>query len=252
MQGTLQDGSGIELTIAPADGNSRSLLLTAGDSGEALRAFRLFSDMVGGRLHAEGSFDDSDPAHPLTGRLRVRDYHIINAPILARLLSVLALTGIRDALTGRGLFFSHLDLPFTARSGVVEIENGKAYGSALGLTVSGTVDSVEETVDLRGELVPFYAVNSIFGHIPLVGEVLTGGEEGGGIFSASYTVEGPPADPQVSVNPVSVLFPGFLRWILETFEGWIGSDSPSTAVPLPPDPDAAPSLPPRSSAATGK
>jgi hypothetical protein len=226
MQGRLSDGSIVELAVAPADGRGRTFSMSAGNAGEALRAFRIFPDMIGGQMDTEGRFDDADPAHPLRAKLRVNAYHIVGTPILARLLGLLSLGGIRAALTGRGIYFSTLDMPFEARKGVVTIDNGKAFGSALGLTFSGPIDTNTDTIDLQGQLVPFYAVNSALGRLPVLGDVMTGGEQGGGVFSASYRVAGALDDPAISVNPVSVLFPGFLRWILETFEGWIGTSVP--------------------------
>jgi uncharacterized protein YhdP len=233
MQGRLSDGSTVELSVAPVDGQGRTFRMTAGNAGEALRAFEIFPDMIGGRMSTEGRFD-SDPAHPLRAKLRVKSFHIVNTPILARLLGLLSLGGIRDALTGKGIHFSTLDVPFQVRKGVIAIDNGKAFGSALGMTFSGAVDTKADTLDIQGQVVPFYAVNSAIGHVPLIGDVMTGGEDGGGIFSASYWVAGPLEDPQVSVNPVTVLFPGFLRWILETFEGWVSPEAvDSTGETLP-------------------
>ncbi len=226
MQGSLSDGSTVDLAVAPADGRGRTFAMSAGNAGEALRAFQIFPDMIGGRMETEGRFDDSDPARPLRAKLRVKAYHIVGTPILARLLGLLSLGGIRDALTGRGIYFSTLDMPFQARKGVITIDNGKAFGSALGLTFSGPIDTNTDMIDMQGELVPFYAVNSALGKLPILGDVMTGGEQGGGVFSASYRVAGPLDDPAISVNPVTVLFPGFLRWILETFEGWIGTGVP--------------------------
>jgi hypothetical protein len=237
MQGRLTDGSTVEFSVIPADGQGRTLRMTAGNAGEALRAFEIFPHMIGGRMSTDGRFDGGDLAHPLRAKLRVKNFHIVNTPILARLLGLLSLGGIRDALTGKGIHFSTLDMPFRARKGVIAIDNGKAFGSALGMTFSGTVDTNAETLDMQGEVVPFYAVNSAIGHVPLVGDIMTGGEEGGGIFSASYRVVGPLEDPQVSVNPVTVLFPGFLRWILETFEGWVSPEAvDGTGEALPDEP----------------
>ena len=221
MQGELQQGSNVELSIAPTVPNGRVLQLDADDAGAALRGFGLYSDMVGGTLRADGQFDDRDRLHPFKGRLKVKSYNIINTPVLARLLSILALSGIRDALYGRGIYFSTLDVPFRELGGVIEIDGARAYGSSLGITTSGTVDTVQDTIALNGQLVPFYAVNSALGRLPLIGDVLTGNEQGGGLISASYAITGPLDDPDVSVNPISVLFPGFLRWILETFQGWV-------------------------------
>ena len=42
-------------------------------------------------------------------------------------------------------------------------------------------------------------------------------EEGGGVFAARYTMRGPLADPDVFVNPLSALTPGFLREIFGIF-----------------------------------
>jgi hypothetical protein len=41
------------------------------------------------------------------------------------------------------------------------------------------------------------------------------GGEGQGLFAANYQVTGSAADPQVSVNPLSALAPGFLRRLFQ-------------------------------------
>ncbi|MBV8398709.1 MAG: hypothetical protein JOZ17_08205, partial [Acetobacteraceae bacterium] len=70
--------------------------------------------------------------------------------------------------------------------------------------------------DLEGTIVPAYFFNSLLGRVPLVGKLFSP-EQGGGVFAARYTVRGPLADPQVSVNPLSALTPGFLRGLFGTF-----------------------------------
>ena len=78
----------------------------------------------------------------------------------------------------------------------------------------------------------------ILGSIPLIGDILTGGE-GGGLFAFTYTIRGSFADPSVSVNPLSVLAPGFLRRLF--FEE---TPSASDGAPRPPSPKPPP-RPPR-------
>ena len=68
-----------------------------------------------------------------------------------------------------------------------------------------------DILDLEGTMVPAYALNSVFGHIPLLGEIFTGGEKGGGVFAATFRMTGPIEEPVVSVNPLSALAPGILR-----------------------------------------
>jgi hypothetical protein len=65
-------------------------------------------------------------------------------------------------------------------------------------------------MDISGTLVPVYTLNRIVGAIPLVGDLLTGGE-GQGLFAATYAMRGALGEPQTSVNPLSVLAPGFIR-----------------------------------------
>jgi hypothetical protein len=64
---------------------------------------------------------------------------------------------------------------------------------------------------MSGTVVPAYLINSIWGRIPMLGDLLTGGEKGGGVFAASYTMTGRWDDPEIAINPLSVLAPGFLR-----------------------------------------
>ncbi|MBV8778581.1 MAG: AsmA-like C-terminal domain-containing protein, partial [Alphaproteobacteria bacterium] len=89
-----------------------------------------------------------------------------------------------------------------------------AYGGAIGVTSNGVVDLGRDQLDLQGTIVPAYALNSIIGNIPVIGSLLLGGE-GQGLFAANYRVTGSAADPQVSVNPLSALAPGFLRRLFQ-------------------------------------
>jgi len=99
------------------------------------------------------------------------------------------------------------------------------YGTSLGINFSGDLNLATNTVGADGTLVPAYIINSLLGNIPVIGDILTGGE-GGGIVAANFSVEGPMRDPEVSVNPISILTPGFLRNLF----GEIGSyGAPSLA-----------------------
>ena len=59
-------------------------------------------------------------------------------------------------------------------------------------------------------MVPAYAFNSILGNIPLIGNILQGGE-GQGLFAATYQISGALSEPKINVNPWAALAPGFLR-----------------------------------------
>jgi AsmA-like C-terminal region len=157
-----------------------------------------------------GATNPAMEGNPLVGRIQMRNYRVVNAPVLARVLSIALLTGIADSLRGAGIGFSILDADFTYHDPRVEIRNARASGASLGITANGVIDISAETIDLNGTLVPAFAVNSLLGRIPVIGDILVGGP-GGGVFAANYRIEGPLEDPRVSINPLSTIAPGFLR-----------------------------------------
>ena len=92
------------------------------------------------------------------------------------------------------------------------------YGSALGVTAKGTYSFANSTMDMSGTLIPAYAINSLLNSIPLIGDLITGGDKGSGIFAATYTYRGPIATAEPSVNALAALAPGFLRRIFDIFQ----------------------------------
>ena len=82
--------------------------------------------------------------------------------------------------------------------------------------MKGRVDLDAERIDMQGTIVPAYFFNSLLGNIPLVGKLFSP-ERGGGVFAASYTLRGRLEDPDVSVNPLAALTPGFLRGLFGLF-----------------------------------
>lgn len=206
--------------IKPAPGREaeeRVLTLNAEDAGAMLQALDFYDNMIGGNLEIFGSYRDRDAGEPLVGRVVARDYRIVNAPLLARLLSVASLTGILDELQGQGLNFAALDLPFVQTEGLLEMREARAFGAALGFTAKGKIYTDADVMDVDGTIVPAYAINSLLGHVPVLGELFTGGEKGGGVFAASFHMTGPREDPNVTINPLATLAPGFLRNLFGIF-----------------------------------
>ena len=212
LVGAVDDGKQFHLDLRP-EGDKRRIYITSDNAGSALYRLGYYEHMTSGRLELNGLIDDRKPNSPMEGRLVISDYFISEAPALARILTVAALTGIIDILRGGGMSFSVLDAPFIYADGRVQINDARAAGAALGITAKGSIDMESERIDLEGTIVPAYAINSLLGSIPLLGTVLTGGEKGGGIFAFNYSMRGAKENPEVNVNPLSGLTPGFLRHI---------------------------------------
>ena len=173
--------------------------------------------MQGGSLSLSGTFDDNTAHNPLRGRWIVTDFMLTDAPILGQILSLGSLTGLVDTLRGEGIRFEKFSSDVTIAQNTVTLTEGLAKGSAVGIGIRGTIDYGRSQLDLSGNVIPAYSLNSILSEVPLVGQALAGGE-GQGIVGVDFSVRGNAADPDVGVNPLSALTPGFLRKIFGIFE----------------------------------
>ena len=231
IDGTVGAAKPIHVDIRPVAQNRRSLEIACTDAGAVLLSGGFFDNMVGGQLSVTGSYDDAAPGQPLTAQAKITDFHVVRAPALARLLSAATLTTILDLLSGDGIPFSMLDVPFTLTDGLVRLRDARAYGTSLGLTAKGQLDLDDDGVlNLEGTVVPVYVLNSVLGKLPLVGSVFSA-EAGGGVFAMNYTMKGPARDPNVTVNPLSALAPGFFRNLFNAIDK--DKDSENGAAPQP-------------------
>ncbi len=218
VDGAFSGGKRFKMSMTPGEKGNRVLSIKSEDAGAALRGLGYYKYMVGGALDMSATFDDMAPGAPLKGKLLVKDYRIIEAPVLAHLVSIMALTGILESLEGDGLAFNSLEVPFTLSKGVLDLKDAKATGLSLGYTATGRIYTYAQIIDLKGTVVPAYALNAALGAIPVLGTLFTGVEEGGGVFAATYTMTGKLESPKVSMNPLTVLAPGIFRKLFGIFE----------------------------------
>lgn len=203
------------MQIVP-EGAGRRLVVSAADAGELLRGLDYVKTMQGGKLSIQGRYNDTRPNRPLIGTANIEGFRIQNAPALGRLLQAMTLYGLVEVARGPGLGFTRMEAPFELTDDYLAIDDARAFSSSLGLTAKGRIDLDAKTIEMAGTIVPAYFFNSLLGNIPLVGKLFSP-EKGGGVFAASYAVHGPLDDPQVSVNPLAALTPGFLRGLFHMF-----------------------------------
>lgn len=191
-----------------------NLNLHSDDLGSTLRLFDISDNIVGGRLAVTARVWDAAGKRVLSGHIEGGDYSLARAPAIARILALPSFSGMGSMLAGSGIPFSTLRGEFAFSEDRLTLDNVLAYGEAIGVTGNGVVDLHRDRLDLQGTIVPAYALNSMLGNVPIIGSLLLGGE-GEGLFAANYRVTGSAADPQISVNPLSALAPGFLRRFLQ-------------------------------------
>jgi len=226
FDGQVPSGKPLQVRFAKR-GPGRALLIRSTDAGGTLRALGIMDNVVGGTLLVNGAIVDNK-REPFAGRITMKNYRLIKAPILRQITSEGSLDATAGALSKpRGVLFREFVAPFTYRHprGALRVKNGRAISANLGVTFEGALDLRHQRLEIDGTVVPAYSLNSVLGKVPLVGQILVGGRHGG-IFAAAYTAEGPLRKPKLKVHPLSVLTPAFLRGLWRKFR----DDAPQGAL----------------------
>ena len=201
-----------------ATGSGGEMRLVTSDAGALLRFADLYPRLEGGDLHLllrtqrelerrRGDDQRFRPARrtgvPPAGQRRAR-----RAP---------QATAARPIDPSR-IRFDKMTASFERTPGKLTIQDGVIYNPSMGLTAQGAIDFGHNQIDVSGSFVPAYTVNTMLTKIPLVGVLLSGGENDG-VFGVSYRVHGALSGPTLTVNPLSAIAPGILRRILGAIDG---------------------------------
>ena len=227
IDGRFANGHALSFSLGGALG-PRRVGLTSDDLGATLRLFDVADNVVGGRLSVTGELTRAGSKPALRADINGADFSVVRAPVLTRILSLASYTGLASMMSGSGIPFSSLRGRFTYTEDGIALERLMASGESLGITASGTIDLDQDMLDLNGAIAPAHLLNSALGKVPVLGSLLMGGE-GQSLFAANYELSGPSANPEVSVNPLSAIAPGFLRRLFQPFSA--GSDNPPQPPP---------------------
>ncbi|MBJ3774790.1 AsmA-like C-terminal domain-containing protein [Acuticoccus mangrovi] len=223
LDGVNAGSFGVQLTPSKT---GRQLQADVTELGRLLSAFGLYDRMRGGRTTLEARFDDEDV---LQGRVVVNDFLLSDEKTLEAIIE--GTKKIKDKSPGErgrnplplafqdqnlagGLAFDRLNADFEKKGDVIEIKEAILRGPVLGGTANGRIDLKAKTVVINGTFIPAYGVNNLFGRVPLVGEILGGGNKGG-LIGVTFRLAGPIDSPQLFVNPISAIAPGIFRRIFE-------------------------------------
>ena len=183
------------------------IYLETNDAGAFFRFTDTYSKMVGGQLALALEPPTSEPG-PKEGLMNVMNFVVKGEAALERV----AAGGPPGSQSG--VSFSRLRAEFTRNSGQLTVREGVVKGPAVGATIEGSIDYVGNTVRMSGTFIPMYGLNNMFGQIPIVGLFLGAGSNEG-LIGVTYEVVGTPAQPVLRVNPISAMFPGVTRKIME-------------------------------------
>ena len=208
---TLGGGKGATFRVTPA-GNNRHFFFYVADFGELLKDAGWIDGLAGGYLHIEGQFNDLWADPPLDGILKMGPYRlqvVTPRPDVGTLNAAIEGLGRAGDSTQQ---FDSLEAKLVKVGDRIDIRDGRTSGRSIGLTTQGWLDLGSETAQLRGVVVPAFALNNLLSNVPLLGPLLTGGKDGG-LFAISYSLEGPFDDLKSNVSMMSAMTPGVLREI---------------------------------------
>ena len=199
---------------ATEPGGAREFRLQAPSVERIASLFGVDAYALGGQMAMLGSAPPLGTEGPFSAQVEISDLTLVRVPILARILAAGSFQGLAALLNGEGILFDRIDADLLYEDGLLTLGEARAAGNALGVTASGTIDFGAERAAIDGNLAPSYALNSLFGGVPVIGDLLVS-RPGEGIIGITYSVEGPFDSLTVFANPLSALAPGVLRRIFE-------------------------------------
>lgn len=180
--------------------NGTAVRITSENAGAVLKAAGVFATAKGGAMDLRLSPRSDRQSYD--GRAVFRDVRVRKTSALAELLSAISVVGLLEQLNETGILFSQADFDLVLTSQAVQISDGAATGASLGVSVAGLYGTKTKRLALQGVVSPVYLVNG-------VGAALT--RRGEGLFGFNYAVTGTADEPDVQVNPLSILTPGMFR-----------------------------------------
>jgi hypothetical protein len=181
--------------------------LDTNDAGALLRFTDTYAKVIGGQLSLAMDPPTVEPSAK-EGRILVQNFSIKGEAALDRV----AAGGPNGA--PNGISFTGMRADFVRQNGQLTVREGVLKGPLIGGTIEGSIDYPANQVRMSGTFVPMYALNNMFGQIPIVGLFLGGGSNEG-LIGVTYELVGTPGQPVLRVNPISAILPGVTRKIME-------------------------------------
>ena len=177
------------------------------DAGRLLSFTNLYTRVAGGYATITGQ---ADPNGPMLGAMDLANFDVVNEPAMKELNP----NRVESGGSVARIRFDRMVARYRATEGSIAIEDALLRSANIGATFTGRYDLPTAHLSLTGTYLPAYALNNLFGRIPLLGLALGGGAQGG-LIGVTFKIEGPITEPHVFINPLSAVAPGIFRKIFE-------------------------------------
>ena len=212
ITGSFVNGQPLTATVVPLP-EGRQLKVRSPDAGSTLRAANFYSKIAGGLLDFSALIGNEDGSPMRNGILTIKGFDVRNEATLAELDKRGKPT--KSGPRAESVSFELLNLPFSADEKFIRFKDGTIRGSTMCATTDGVIRKSDNALDISGTVVPACGLSRALNNVPIIGDLLSGGNYNEGIFGVTYAMGGTLANPQIQLNPLSALAPGIFRRLFD-------------------------------------
>jgi hypothetical protein len=209
VRAALAGGKQLEATVRPEAGRPRTMIARSNDAGQVFKLVGFLPHALEGNMNLEVNLEGKGPAER-TGVLSANRFYLLGDAISVEGPQTTGPGTRRRAVVREKIEFDTLRAPFSVGAGQFVLNDARIDGPLLSATMSGRVDFRTKKVHVVGTFTPLAALNKIFSEVPLVGDIMSGPKREG-MFAWNYALQGGLENPQIVVNPMSGVAPGFTR-----------------------------------------
>jgi hypothetical protein len=239
-RGSFVGGKSFEAGVRNDGGRSRTLVARANDAGQMFRLVGFYPHAVGGDLDLEVNLDGKGAAER-TGALTATKFYVLGDAVTVQNVPG-GDAAARKQIAREKFVFERLKAPFSVGYGQFVLHDAVVEGPLLSANMRGKLDFRTRKLNVGGTFTPLSDLNRMLRGFPVLGDIVTG-PRGDGVIAVTYALKGGLENPQLEINPFSVLTPGITREFMQ-----ITPNDPSVVAPTKPNakrtrPSRAPATP---------
>lgn len=219
MSGVGRDGAKYSVQ-AQRNGNQTLFTIDSNDAGNALAFSNIYTKMQGGNINAQLVRNDNGP---FLGPVNLKSFTVVNEPRLAQMVSNVRrqVPQERDQRakvlpieSDKRIRFDLAQAKIKKGDGYLELDDAIIRNNTIGLSMNGMLYDNQDRMNISGTFMPANAVNLAVSAIPIIGKIFANGKDRA-LIGITYQLKGKRANPELSVNPLSIVTPGFFNKVFE-------------------------------------
>ncbi len=207
---------------AQHNGNDTLFTVKTNDAGTALAFMDIYTRMQGGEMEANLLQGENGP---YVGPVKIKNFVVVNEPRLKSIASsakkqIQTTDGEWErTLSGDGdgdkkVRFQLADALIERGKGFFNVKDAIIRSTGVGIAMEGVVYDENDRMNLTGTFMPANGVNLVISRIPLLGQLFSDGKKNA-LIGITYKLQGPRSNPEMLINPLSVVAPGIFKKVFE-------------------------------------